>query len=121
MRSPRMALLLLLLAPPAWAGSSGATDLEALREEARAAMKPCGHCHDATQKSAMRAALRWFDLDEREWASALRESTLGCMEQRLGDLKVPEQDRALVRRYLDAEWARRASLPDAVKNTERAP
>jgi hypothetical protein len=69
----------------------------------------------------MAAALRWFDLDQREWASALDASNLGCMEQRFGDLKMPEADRARVRRYLSAEWARRAALPPDVRNHERAP
>jgi len=115
-------LLLVLLT-----GTSQATppesgnDLSALREAARTAMTPCGHCHDATQKSAMPSALRWFDLDQREWASALGESQLGCMEQRLGDLKVPEVERARVRSYLSAEWARRAALPSDVRDRERAP
>jgi len=109
------------------AGASRATppesakDLAGLREDARVAMKPCGHCHDATQKSAMSAALRWFDLDQREWASALDDKQLGCMDQRFGDLKVPEADRARVRRYLSAEWARRAALPPEVRDRERAP
>jgi len=109
------------------AGTSGtappesANDLAVLREDARAAASPCGHCHDATQKSAMPSALRWFDLDQREWASALDPSKLGCMDQRFGDLKVPEADRARVRRYLAAEWARRAALPPDVRDRERAP
>jgi len=123
MRLPATILLLGVLAvgagaaPPAESGN----DLATLREEARVAMRPCSHCHDSTQKSAMASALRWFDLDEREWASALDDSKLECMNQRLGDLKVPEADRVQVRRYLSAEWARRASLPPEVRNHERAP
>ena len=122
MRVAGTAVLVALLA-----GASRATppesgnDLSTLREEARAAMKPCGHCHDSTQKSAMKSALRWFDLDQREWASALDDSKLGCMDQRFGDLKVPEADRAQVRRYLSAEWARRAAPPPEVRDRERAP
>lgn len=122
MRSPGTGLLLGLVA-----GASGASlaesgnDLVGQREQARTALRPCGHCHDATQKTAMASALRWFDLDQREWASALDDSQLGCMDQRLGDLKVPEADRLRVRRYLSAEWARRAALPPEVHNRERAP
>jgi hypothetical protein len=123
MRLPATLLLLGVLAggaratPPA----ESENDLPALREEARVAMRPCGHCHDSTQKSAMASALRWFDLDQREWASALDDSKLGCMDQRFGDLKVPEAERVRVRRYLAAEWARRAALPAEVRNRERAP
>lgn len=122
MRLPGTGLLLGLVA-----GVSGASppergkDLAGLREEARTALGPCGHCHDATQKSAMASALRWFDLDQREWASALDDSKLECMDQRLGDLEVPEADRQRVRRYLSAEWARRAALPPEVRDRERAP
>ena len=92
-----------------------------LREDARAAMKPCGHCHDATQKSAIPSALRAFDLDQVEWASALDPSRLGCMEKRFGDLKVPEPDRARVQRYLEAEWTRRSAVPLDVRTGERTP
>jgi len=109
-------------------GLSGSASLGAappqlgpLREEARTALKPCGHCHDSTEKSAMASALRWFDLDQREWASALDPSTLGCMQQRMGDLKVAEADRGHVEAYLSAEWARRGALPPEVRNRERAP
>src|SRR5215470_13637542 len=122
MRLPGTGLLLGLVA-----GVSGASppesgkDLAGLREEARTALGPCGHCHDSTEKSAMASALRWFDLDQREWASALDPSTLGCMQQRMGDLKVAEADRGHVEAYLSAEWARRGALPPEVRNRERAP
>jgi len=115
------ALVALLAGPSGTTPPDSADDLAVLREAARAAASPCGHCHDATQKSAMPSALRWFDLDQREWASALDASKLDCMEQRFGDLKVPEADRARVRRYLSAEWARREALPPDVRNRERAP
>src|SRR5262249_52593486 len=114
-------LLVLLPGTSQAAPPESGNDLSALREVARTAMSPCGHCHDATQKSAMPSALRWFDLDEREWASGLAESQLGCMDQRFGDLKVPEAQRAQVRSYLSAEWARRAALPSDVRDRERAP
>jgi cytochrome c553 len=114
-------LLTLLVGASRATPSENANDLAALREEARAAMRPCGHCHDATEKSAIPSALRTFDLDQREWASALDPSKLGCMDERFEGLKVPEADRARVRRYLSAEWARRAALPPEVRDRERAP
>jgi len=111
----------------AFAAGSGAVagdpprDLPSLREDARAAMKPCGHCHDSTQRSAIRSALAFFDLDQVEWASALTPSNLECMDERFADLKVSDPNRARVRTYLDAEFARRAALPPEVRNRERAP
>jgi hypothetical protein len=118
----RTALLLTALAPVAGpAAEEPSADLPKLREDARAALKPCGHCHDATQPSAMRSALAAFDLDQAEWASALTPSKLECMDKRAADLKVPEADQARVRTYLDAEWKRRAALPPQVRNRERAP
>ena len=122
MRALGTAVLVLSLSGTSGTGPPESTnDLATLRDEARAAASPCGHCHDATRKSAMPSALRWFDLDQREWASALDASELGCMDQRFGDLKVPEADRARVRRYLAAGWARRSALPSDVRDRERAP
>ena len=100
---------------------SGSTELASLRDQARVALKPCGHCHDSTQASAMKSALRWFDLQDREWATPLDASTLGCMKQRMADLKVAEADRSRVETYLAAEWARRDALPPEVRHKDRAP
>src|SRR5262249_36572732 len=127
-RSPpvmRRTATVLLLATLGGAASTdpgrGSTALDSLRDQARVALKPCGHCHDSTQASAMKSALRWFDLDQREWATALDASSLGCMKERMGDLKVAETDRGRVETYLAAEWARRDALPPDVGNRERAP
>jgi hypothetical protein len=74
-------------------------------------MRACRTCHDAARSTALPGALRAFDLDRVEWASALDPSKLGCMEQRFGDLKVPEAERRRVEAYLDAEWTWRAAAP----------
>jgi len=122
MQHIRTALLLTVLVPGGGPiAGEPAADLRTLREDARAAMKPCGHCHDATQPRAMGSALAAFDLDQVEWASALTLSKLECMDKRAADLKVPEAGRGRVRTYLDAEWKHRAALSPEVRNRERAP
>jgi len=122
MRPTGAALLLTILgrAAPAAPGPDP-NDLTALREDARVAMKPCGRCHDAAQKSAVPAALEKFDLDQVDWASALTESKLRFIRDRFADAKMTGSERLRVETYLTAEWARRAVLPPEVRNRERAP
>jgi len=76
LRSGLFASLLALAAAPS--ATEPVVELRKLREDARAAMKPCGHCHDATDPHAMSSALAAFDLHQTEWASALTPSKLGC-------------------------------------------
>ena len=81
-----------------------------LRESAREALKTsCGRCHDHAKPTAKPAALRIFDLAELDWSARVTDVQMDHMVGRFEGFHMPEADRVTVRRYLDAERARRAS------------
>ena|SRR5215472_3600563 len=87
------------------------TDLARRREAAREALKTsCGRCHDHVRPTAIPAALRIFDLQEQDWSARTTDLQLDHIEGRLEGFRVPEPDRVVVRKFLDAERARRAAL-----------
>ena len=91
-----------------------------LRESAREVLKTsCGRCHDRAKPSAKPAALRIFDLAELDWSARVTDLQMDHMVGRFEGFHMPEADRVTVRRYLDAERARRAStvLPAASGGT----
>jgi hypothetical protein len=104
---------LLLGWPAGLAGSPppGGEELGVLRESAREALRTsCGRCHDRAEPTARPAALRIFDLAEIDWSARVTEAQMDHIEGRFEGFKMPEADRVTVRRFLDAERARRATL-----------
>jgi hypothetical protein len=90
---------------PAEAGA----DLAALREAARESLETtCGRCHDGSRPTARPAAIRIFDLHEADFLLGVTDVQMDHMVGRFESFKMPPQDRETVRRYLDAERARRA-------------
>lgn len=88
----------------------GGAGLIGLRESAREALKTsCGRCHDHAKPTAKPAALRIFDLAELDWSARVTDVQMDHMVGRFEGFHMPEADRVTVRRYLDAERARRAS------------
>jgi hypothetical protein len=103
---------LLLMALGGGAGVSGdaPAGLIGLRESAREALKTsCGRCHDHVQPTAKPAALRIFDLAELDWSARVTDVQMDHMVGRFEGFHMPQADRVTVRRYLDAERARRAA------------
>ena len=87
------------------------TDLARRREAAREALRTsCGRCHDHVRPTAIPAALRIFDLQEQDWSARTTDLQLDHIEGRLEGFHVPEPERVIIRRFLDAERARRAAL-----------
>ncbi|HEY1907198.1 MAG TPA: hypothetical protein VGG91_14220 [Myxococcaceae bacterium] len=104
--------LVLLAALGGGTGVSGdaPAGLIGLRESAREALKTsCGRCHDRAKPTAKPEALRIFDLDELDWSARVTDVQMDHMVGRFEGFHMPEADRVTVRRYLDAERARRAS------------
>src|SRR5678816_1487522 len=91
--------------------NDAAVELPRLREPAREALRvSCGRCHDRTRSTARPAALRIFDLDERDWSARVTDVQMDHMVERFEGFHMPEADRVTVRRFLHAERARRAAL-----------
>jgi hypothetical protein len=103
-----------LLAWPASLAASappGGEELGMLQESAREALRvSCGHCHDRARPTARPAALPVFDLAEIDWSARVTEAQMDHIEDRFASFKMAEADRVIVRRFLDAERARRATL-----------
>lgn len=116
MSPPRWELVsaVVLIAWPASLAASeapGGEELGGLRESAREALRTtCGHCHDRAQPTARPAALRIFDLAQLDWSARVTEAQMDHIEERFAGFKMPAADRVTVRRFLDAERARRATL-----------
>src|SRR5262245_40879638 len=88
----------------------GGAGLIGLRESAREALKTsCGRCHDRAKPTAKPAALRIFDLAELDWSARVTDVQMDHMVGRFEGFHMPEADRVTVKRFLDAERARRAS------------
>jgi hypothetical protein len=89
--------------------SSRSRSLTQLRDQARQVLQgSCGRCHDGTRPTAKPAALRIFDLQQREWAAAMSNEQMNHMSSRFEGFGMPIPDRARVQAYIDAEIARRA-------------
>lgn len=94
------------------AEAPGGDELAMLREPAREALRTtCGRCHDRAQPTARPAALRIFDLAELDWSARVTDTQMDHIEERFAGFKMPAADRIVVRRFLDAERARRATPP----------
>jgi hypothetical protein len=65
----------------------------------------CARCHDSGLATAKPAALAVFDLRDEAWGTRMSESQLRAMLGRLRS--APRGDREIVRRFVDAELARR--------------
>jgi hypothetical protein len=107
------ALVVVLVALGAAANASGdaSGELSRLRESARKALgASCGRCHDSTRPTARPAALRIFDLQERDWSARVTDQQMDHMVDRFASFRMPQADRVAVSRFLDAERARRAAL-----------
>jgi hypothetical protein len=89
------------------------TELDRLREPARQALKAsCGRCHDHARPTARPGALRIFDLREQDWSARVTDVQMDHIVARFDGFQMPPGDQAAVRKFLDAERARRAaSLP----------
>jgi hypothetical protein len=95
-------------APPG-PGTSTSRSLPELRDQARQVLLgSCGRCHDGTRPTAKPAALRIFDLHQREWAAGMSNEQMNHMSSRFEGFGMPIPDRARVQAYIDAEIARRA-------------
>jgi hypothetical protein len=111
MRLTGVLLVLAGLGSGADAPRDDAAELARMREAARDALKTsCGRCHDHTQPKARPAALRIFDLQEQDWSARVTDVQMDHMVGRFEGFQMPEADRVIVRRFLDAERARRAAL-----------
>jgi hypothetical protein len=103
-----------------------------LREEARVVLeKHCGQCHFGTYETALPRALAVFDLSDEQWNAKLTEAQLhsarGRIESDLGPdgekREVPDEDRAIIRRFVAAEIARLATHsrePQAASRADKA-
>lgn len=110
MRPAAVVLVLASVGAAAGAPRADDTDLAGRREAAREALKTsCGRCHDHVRPTAIPAALRIFDLQEQDWSARTSDLQLDHIEGRLAGFHVPEPDRVIIRRFLDAERARRAA------------
>jgi len=89
------------------------TELDRLREPAREALKAsCGRCHDHDRPTARPAALRIFDLREHDWSARVTDVQMDHMVARLDGFQMPPADQVAVRKFLEAERARRSpSIP----------
>jgi hypothetical protein len=95
-------------APPGSATSTSRS-LPELRDQARQVLLgSCGRCHDGTRPTAKPAALRIFDLHQREWAAGMSNEQMNHMSSRFEGFGMPIPDRARVQAYIDTEIARRA-------------
>jgi len=106
-------LLVLAVVGAATAAPSDETELDRLREPAREALKAsCGRCHDHARPTARPGALRIFDLREQDWSARVTDLQMDHMVARLDGFQMPPADQVAVRKFLDAERARRsASTP----------
>ncbi len=93
------------------------TALDRLREPAREALKAsCGRCHDHARPTALPRALQIFDLRENDWSARVTDVQMDHMVARFDGFHMPPDDQVAVRKFLDAERARRsavASMPPA--------
>jgi len=122
MRSTGTALALAALGPSlafGWPGAGSAIpaaesgSLVHLRDAAREALRPsCGRCHDRAQATALPKALRIFDLHEADWSATVTREQMDHMVRRFEGFHMPAADRVTVQRFLDAERARRAAVPE---------
>ncbi|RPH72931.1 MAG: hypothetical protein EHM78_01380 [Myxococcaceae bacterium] len=111
MRRTGALLVLVALGAAAEAPSDAAVELSQLRESAREALSTsCGRCHDRTRSTARPAALRIFDLHERDWSARVTDVQMDHMVERFEGFRMPQADRVAVTRFLDAERASRAAL-----------
>ena len=85
-------------------------ELDRLREPARDALKAsCGRCHDHARPTARPEALRIFDLQEPDWSARVTDVQMDHMVGRFEGFHMPRADQVTVRRFLDAERARRSA------------
>jgi hypothetical protein len=111
MRRAAVLLVLAGLAVADEAPSDGKAELDRLRESARGALKTsCGRCHDHARPTARPEALRIFDLQESDWSARVTDEQMDHMVGRFEGFHMPDGDRVSVRRFLDAERARRSAL-----------
>ena len=118
MRPSATALALVALGPSialGWPGAGSVVrappsdSLGQLRDAAREAHQPsCGRCHDGARPTALRKALRIFDLHEPDWSATVTGEQMDHMVRRFEGFHMPAADRVTVQRFLDAERARRA-------------
>jgi hypothetical protein len=110
-----LAALLLWLdgvcSPAPGQATSSSRSLTELRDQARQVLEgSCGRCHDGTRPTAKPAALKIFDLHQREWAASMSNEQMNHMSGRFEGFGMPIPDRARVQAYIDAEIARRAEF-----------
>ena len=110
----RVGALVVLAAVAAVAAGSSARAAEAgldrLREPAREALKAsCGRCHDHARPTARPEALRIFDLQELDWSARVTDVQMDHMVARFDGFHMPAADQVAVRKFLDAERARRST------------
>ena len=98
--------------------------LTQLRDQARLLLEShCGECHIQGYPTARAGALRVFDLMEADWSAPMTEAQLRNALWRLGELldehanprNVSESDRAIFKRFVDAEVERRQTLGQGEK------
>ena len=102
MRAAALCAAALLAAP---ATSERAS--EAKRDAARGVLEVhgCGKCHDSKVSTAKAEALAVFDLQDEDWS---RRMTSDQLPKLLGRLRsAPKADREIVRRFIEAERAKR--------------
>ena len=122
MRRAGVLVVLVALGAAAKAPGDPSGELSGLRESARKALRAsCGRCHDGTRSTARPAALRIFDLQERDWSARVTDLQMDHMVERFEGFRMPQEDRVTVSRFLDAERARRAALDASPPGDDPAP
>ncbi|HEY1334620.1 MAG TPA: hypothetical protein VGF31_10220 [Myxococcaceae bacterium] len=119
----RVGTLVVLAAVKAATGAPrDETDLDRLREPAREALKAsCGRCHDRARPTALPKALRIFDLREQDWSARVTDVQMDHMVARFDGFKMPPADQSAVRKFLDAERARRSASAPVPDDDAQAP
>jgi hypothetical protein len=101
---------------------AGEARLDQLREPAREALRAsCGRCHDHARPTARPEALRIFDLQERDWSARVSDVQMDHMVARFDGFHMPAADQIAVRKFLDAERARRSTASAAPVDEAQAP
>jgi len=104
------ALVVLAAVGAATGGPRDDAELDRLREPAREALKTsCGRCHDHARPTARSEALRIFDLREPDWSARITAVQMDHMVARFDGFQMPPADQVAVRKFLDAERARRTT------------
>jgi hypothetical protein len=90
------------------AGIASAAPRSARRDDARKVLQAqnCGSCHDSAVSTEHPGALAVYDLHEADWPAKMSDQRLPKLMTRLRS--APAADRAVVKRFIEAELLARA-------------